>query len=139
MNAWQSGGEALHTATFIAHPLACAAALATLAVLREESLVERAARLGRELGRRLEDWPHRFETVISVRGRGLAWGLELRSPAAAAALVEGARAAGVLLLAGGPSGCVAQIVPPFVITDRQLLAALAVLATTLSTIDRRHT
>ena len=41
MDAWPaSEGEALHTQTFLGHPPSCAAALASLAVLEEEKLVE---------------------------------------------------------------------------------------------------
>ena len=39
-------GEALHTGTFVAHPLACAAALATLELYEREGLAERARELG---------------------------------------------------------------------------------------------
>ena len=47
MDAWpESTGEALHTSTFLGHPLSCATALAFLAVLEEEALVSRAAALG---------------------------------------------------------------------------------------------
>ncbi|HEX2162643.1 MAG TPA: aminotransferase class III-fold pyridoxal phosphate-dependent enzyme, partial [Thermoanaerobaculia bacterium] len=46
MAAWRGEGEALHTATFVAHPLACAAALAVLEVLEAESLPARAAARG---------------------------------------------------------------------------------------------
>ena len=43
MDAWPpSRGEALHTQTFLGHPPGCAAALASLAVIEEEKLVERA-------------------------------------------------------------------------------------------------
>lgn len=43
--AWPAQGEAIHTGTFLAHPLACAAALETLAILAEERLAERAAQI----------------------------------------------------------------------------------------------
>ena len=47
MDAWpESRGEALHTQTFLGHPPSCAAALASLAVLDEEKLVQRAAETG---------------------------------------------------------------------------------------------
>ena len=124
---WRTGGEALHTATFVANPLACAAALAVLDVLAEERLVERAARLGRTVGARLSGWPQRFPQVRAARGCGLLWGVELDSAPAAERLVSGAEARGVLLLAGGPEGRVAQVVPPLSIADGQLAGALDIL------------
>jgi 4-aminobutyrate aminotransferase-like enzyme len=126
MAAWRTPGEALHTATFVANPLACAAASATLETLAAEDLPERAARLGEEVAARLAGW-RRFPAVVDVRGRGLLWGVELASAELAAGLVEGARRRGYLLLAGGPRGRVAQIVPPLTVHRRQLDAALGVL------------
>ncbi len=112
---WQVAGEALHTATFVANPLACAAALAVLEVLEEDDLAARAAALGAIVGARLAGWPARFAAVAAVRGRGLLWGIELADRAAAGRLVQGALRRGVLLLAGGPEGRVAQIVPPLTV------------------------
>jgi acetylornithine/succinyldiaminopimelate/putrescine aminotransferase len=124
---WETSGEALHTSTFLAHPLACAAALAVLAILEEENLPGRAFRLGGLVERRLAAWPGRFPQVAAVRGRGLLWGIEMRSREEARRWVEGALGRGVLLLAGGPEGRVAQIVPPLTITEPQLEAALDIL------------
>ncbi len=125
--AWPDDGEALHTATFVAHPLACAAALATLAVLAGERLPQRAARLGRAVGERLAGWPGRHPLVTATRGRGLLWGIELATRRHAAAFTRAAAARGVLLLAGGPEGRVAQILPPLTIPRRRLEQALALL------------
>jgi acetylornithine/succinyldiaminopimelate/putrescine aminotransferase len=124
---WEVAGEALHTSTFLGNPLACAAALAVLDILREEDLPARAATLGEKLGERLSTWRDRFPQVTAVRGRGLLWGIELASREAAKQLVAGALTRGVLLLAGGPEGRVAQIVPPLNIETGQLAVALGIL------------
>ena len=66
-----------HGSTFGGNDLAAAAALATLKVLDEEGLIERADRLGElllELTRPLVD---RYEVVTDVRGQGLMWAIEL--------------------------------------------------------------
>ncbi|MCG8463151.1 MAG: aspartate aminotransferase family protein [Holophagales bacterium] len=136
MAVWEVPGEALHTATFVAHPLACAAALATLDVIESDRLVCRAAELGQLLRRNLADWTDRFAPeVIDVRGRGAMWGIELRSRERAAHLVRLAWARGILLLAGGPDGRVAQIVPPLTISEEQLSHALSSLASLLHEIS----
>jgi 4-aminobutyrate aminotransferase-like enzyme len=131
---WETPGEALHTSTFLGHPLACAAALAVLDVLDEEDLPRRAARLGEQVGRRLNEWPERFPAVRATRGRGLLWGIELDSRAAAHRLTREALGRGVLLLAGGPRGTVAQIVPPLSIDAELLSATLELLEGVLATI-----
>ncbi len=129
--AWESPGEARHTATFVAHPVACAAALATLEVLEEERLAERAERLGAAVGERLRPWPERFSSVAAVRGVGLLWGVEMDSPAAASRHAAEALRRGVLVLAGGATGRVVQVAPPLTIAERQLDAALGILASIL--------
>jgi acetylornithine/succinyldiaminopimelate/putrescine aminotransferase len=124
---WETPGEARHTATFLANPLACAAALAVLEILQEEDLPARAARLGQELGRRLAAWPRRFPDIEEVRGRGLLWGIQFRSAKAAKTWMLDAWSQGVLLLTGGPEGRVAQIVPPLSIREEQLEGAVEIL------------
>ncbi len=129
---WKTPGEALHTSTFVANPLACATALAVLSILERDRLPARAARLGRRVAARLAAWPAIHPAVQAVRGRGLLWGIEVRSAAAAASWVAAARRRGVLLLAGGPEGRVAQIVPPLTIGKRQLACALDLLEESLA-------
>ena len=87
-----------HGTTFGGNPLACAAAGAVLAVVEEERLVERAARVGAALATRLKEFaeahPDRVETV---RGRGLLLGLVLRDAELAGTIPGRALAEGVLV------------------------------------------
>jgi 4-aminobutyrate aminotransferase-like enzyme len=135
LDAWSSPGEARHTATFVAHPLACAAALAVLDVLKTEDLAARGQRLGTEVTPRLSAWPQLFSALDEVRGNALLWGLEIQTKAQASRLVRAARERGLLLLAGGPDGRVAQIVPPLNLHRSQLTAALDILETCLAEIS----
>ncbi|MEO8504197.1 MAG: aspartate aminotransferase family protein [Acidobacteriota bacterium] len=125
MSAWRTEGEALHTSTFVAHPVACAAAIAVLDLLREQQLARRAMRLGRSVKSILRSCSQRPDLL--VRGHGLLWAIELEGPERAARVVRGALERGVILLAGGPRGCVLQIAPPLVITPTQLETALGIL------------
>jgi len=70
---WPPGA---HASTFGGNPVACAAALTTIALLQEE-LVENAARMGAYLMDRMRDWPARFPIVGEVRGLGLMIGIEI--------------------------------------------------------------
>jgi len=63
--------------TYAAHPLACAAGVATLEVYLEEELAARAARLGERLQGRLKDIEARHPAVGEVRGLGLLAAIEL--------------------------------------------------------------
>jgi hypothetical protein len=72
----RNGGSFVHGGTFSHNSVACAAGLAAVRILEREQLVERAARLGAEIGRRLNtllaDSPH----VGDIRGLGMMWGVE---------------------------------------------------------------
>ena len=131
MNAWRTGSEALHTGTFVAHPLACAAAIATLDVLADERLVPRAVQLGETIHAALSP---ALPPGVALRGRGALWGLELPAAAAARRLVETLRRRGLLLLRGGPLGRVVELLPPLVITDAQLGFALTAITAELATL-----
>jgi 4-aminobutyrate aminotransferase-like enzyme len=118
--AWDRGGEALHTATFLAHPLACAAAMAALDILEADDLTTRAHRLGAVATGRATSWAQ-IDGVSSLRGRGLFLVLELTTPGRAASLARAALGRGLLCLA---SGSRVQLAPPLTITDEQWSCAL---------------
>ena len=126
MDAWRSDGEARHTATFVAHPLACAAALATLDVIDSEGLIDRSRTVGDRFGQTLEALRDR-PGVTDIRGQGLLWAIELDSPNRAHTLSQDLLHRGLIALAGGASGTVLQIAPPLVITAEQLDYAAAAL------------
>ena len=100
-----------HGNTFGGAPLACAAALAVLDVIREERLAERAARLGVRLQDGLREAAG--ASAREVRGRGLMIGLDLRGRNAPVlnALVE----EGVLALPTGPTTL--RYLPPLIISE----------------------
>jgi 4-aminobutyrate aminotransferase len=136
MEAWpRSQGEAIHTSTFLGNPVGCAAALASIAVLRDERLVERSAELGGWMTDRLRAMTAAHPRVGEVRGLGMMIGVELvrdresREPApelSGRVVVEGLRR-GLLLLGGGLYGNVLSLSPPFVLTEEQAEFALATL------------
>jgi 4-aminobutyrate aminotransferase len=135
MEHWpRSTGEAIHTSTFLGHPVGCAAALASMSALRDERLVERSAELGARMVARLAEATADHPRVGEVRGRGMMIGVEMvrdrrtREPAVELAgrmMVEGLRH-GVILLGGGIHGSVLSLSPPFVLTEEQADAALGV-------------
>lgn len=135
MEAWATDGEALHTATFVANPLAAAAALAVLDVLEESDLPGRAARLGKTLlGPGLQTLAERFAPpgpLEQVAYRGLLAGLRLTTAEIAGTVALGLLARGVIALAGGEDGRRLQIAPPLVVHEDQLTFALDALEQTL--------
>ncbi|MEU1195942.1 aspartate aminotransferase family protein [Streptomyces sp. NPDC005813] len=64
--------------TYSGHPLACAAAVATINVMEEEGIVDQAAAIGENvLGPALRELAERHPSVGEVRGTGVFWALEL--------------------------------------------------------------
>ena len=64
--------------TYSGHPLACASAVASINIFKEEDVIGRAARLGAEvIGPDLEKLAARHPSVGEVRGLGVFWAIEL--------------------------------------------------------------
>jgi taurine--2-oxoglutarate transaminase len=64
--------------TYSGHPLGCAAAVASINIFREESIVEHARDLGEDvIGPGLRDLAERHPSIGEVRGLGVFWALEL--------------------------------------------------------------
>lgn len=70
-------GAFQHGHTYLAHPLACAAALAVQDVIREDSLLDQVRERGRQLEQRLTERFGNHRHVGDIRGRGLFWAIEL--------------------------------------------------------------
>jgi len=117
----------LHSHSFTGNPLACAAALASLAIFRDDQVLERnralAARMG-ERARALGDHPH----VAEVRQRGMIVAIELAANKArrepypwaerrGLTIYRHALTRGVLLR---PIDNVVYFMPPYVITPEEI-------------------
>ena len=134
--AWPaSTGEAIHTSTFLGHPVGCAMALAQIRELESKGLIQRSARLGVYLRESLASLNSLFANItLSARGSGLMVGAELRlrdgSPATALALraIKQMLGCGYILLPEGEHANVIGFTPPLTISERQLCAAVCVLA-----------
>ncbi len=129
---WQAAapisGETLHSATFYAHPVACAAALAALDVIEAEGLIARAETLGTSLHAGLAQIAGAYPDLVrEVRGLGLMAGLVLDSTARVHAVVAACLANGLILLPGGYEGDVVSFSPALTIDERQLAWGLSVL------------
>lgn len=122
-----------HGSTFGGNPVSCAAAIAGIDAMRAEALPEHARRLGEAAMARLRALSARHPE-LRVRGLGLMIGIELLElatraalPSIAAEIQRAALADGVLLITSGPEGNVIRVLPPLVITDRELQLGLDVI------------
>lgn len=131
MDAWPpSTGEAIHTSTFLGHPLSCAGGLAFLAVLEADDLAGRARQLGDYALVYLKAELQGCDRVAEVRGRGLMLGVELRQQGDTAPGVEAAGRAlerGLIVLPAGEAGEVVELTPPATLTRKELEGGLRIL------------
>ena len=130
-----------HGGTYGGNAVACAAALATLDVIDDERMVERAEAVGATMLERLGELAAEHACVAEVRGRGLmiaiefaeGYGLKPRPDLAKGLLAE-AMARNLLLLSCGTYGQAVRIIPPLVTTDDEVDLALRVLGESLDAI-----
>jgi len=114
--------ENVHPNTYAGHPVACAAALANLQIMKKDGLVENAEKMGARLRDGLEAALGRSPIVGEVRGRGLMVGAELVQPDGSGRALEAARVAELERKAwerGGivsARGTVLRLAPPLCIT-----------------------
>ncbi len=132
-----------HASTFGGNPVCIAAALATLDVIENESLMRNATEVGNHMLKRMADFPVKHKLVGDVRGRGLMIGVELvkdkQTKEYAAAerdrIVELAFERGILFLGCGPS--TVRIAPPLVAGIEEADAAIEVLDECISSVEER--
>ena len=131
-----------HASTFGGNPVCVAAALATLAVIEKENLLDHSAEVGAHMMKRMADWPAKLRLVGDVRGRGLMLGVEIvkdkKTKEYGAAerdrIVEKAFEHGVLFLGCGPSTI--RICPPLVVTKVEADVAMDVLEECIREVGR---
>ncbi len=117
--------------TFGGNPVSCAAALATLGVIEDEGLLERAKEIGVAATDKLKSLQQEMPKIGDVRGLGAMIGIEFitgpdktPNPEAAQAVLEHARADGLLLLTTGTYSNVIRLLPPIRMSDAELSEGL---------------
>jgi len=140
--------------TYSGHPLACAPAVATIQVMRDEGINEKVRRLGEEVVRpRLEKIRDRHPSVGEVRGLGLFWAIELVRDRATREMLVPHNAAGEAAkpMVEVAAACKAQgvwpfthfnrlhVVPPCVTSAEDLAHGLDVVDDALDVADRYYT
>lgn len=111
-----------HGSTYGGNLLACRAALTFLDEL-DHGLLDHVTRVGAHLERGLRAIASRHAAVREVRGAGLIWGIDIDRPAAA--IVEAALQRRLLI--NRTSDTVVRLLPPYVITEREIDEALPLL------------
>ena len=136
-------GRGAHGSTFGGNPVACAAGIAVLEVIRDEDLVANAATRGAELSAGLAKVAAEDDRIGDIRGPGLMVGVEFRNPATGApdgALPDRLMAAcgdnGLLVLSCGPVHETIRWIPPIDVAAAEIAEAVEIFGETLASIPR---
>ncbi len=137
--AWPPGA---HASTFGGNPVSCAAALATITLLKEQ-LMANAATVGAHLMAGLRALMDKHALIGDVRGRGLMVGVELvrdrstkeRATTERDRVVAACFSRGLLLLGAGKNAI--RFSPPLVLTNAQADTAIAIFDQALEAVSRR--
>jgi adenosylmethionine-8-amino-7-oxononanoate aminotransferase len=123
----------LHSHSYTGNPLACAAALATLAIFDEDAVLERNRAKAARLGERLHSVA-RHPQVRDFRNTGMIWAFEVESaePDFSRRFFARALARGLLLR---PLGQTVYLMPPYVIDDAEIDSLAAGVLDLLETPD----
>ena len=125
--------------TYAGNPVACTAGLAVMAVMRDEKLPERAARIGSVIEERMESWAAVHRLIGDVRVMGAMAGMELvrdrdtkeAADKETARIVAVAREKGLIILRAGTHHNVVRTLMPLTIPDEQLEEGLDMLGAAL--------
>lgn len=121
LHTWTAGK---HGSTFGGNPVACAAACATIDLVRDE-LADHARTMGARFLDALSPLADRHDGIVEVRGRGLMIGIEFTTAEFAKAVEQAAFGLGLVVLTCGPAAV--RLAPPLVITPHQVDTAVATL------------
>ena len=118
--------------TYGGNPVACAAALATLELMAQEELCVRAENIGATIRGRMQQLQQRYPQIGDIRCLGAMVAIELvkdpktKAPAKdeVGQIIQACFKRGVLTMGAGIFGNVIRFLPPLVISDSQLAAAL---------------
>lgn len=125
----RAGSESIHTATFISHPLSCAAGIAVLQETKRMRASQRAGQLERVFYD-FFDSVSRPGAIADIRGKGGMLAIELKSDvkdSEITGLHKKIKSAGMLVLPAGEYGRVIELTPPLVIKDGKFRDALEVI------------
>ncbi|MGZ8222798.1 MAG: acetylornithine/succinylornithine family transaminase [Methylobacter sp.] len=118
-----------HGSTFGGNPLACSAALAVLATLDAENLVEQAAQKGDAIGAAFKERLQGNAHVVDIRHKGMMIGIELDRPCTE--LVQAALQQHLLI--NVTSEKTIRLLPPLIINDQQITQLVDTLSTLVHT------
>ncbi|GEN45905.1 aspartate aminotransferase family protein [Alkalibacillus haloalkaliphilus] len=139
MSKWPLGS---HATTFGGNPIACAASIASLDVIKNENLIENTKDVGQYAFERLQKLAEKHGVIKDVRGVGLMIGIEMQSLGEQEVgdlvmdILNSCLQKGVLYYLCGQKGQVIRMIPPLVVTKEEIDFGLNVLDEVLTELTK---
>lgn len=136
---WTGGS---HASTFGGNPLSCVAAMAVIEVIKEDRLLENAAKQGTYILKRLDELKGESSIIGDVRGKGLMIGMEIvadkenskPAPDKASEIIMRSWRRGVAVITCGVS--TVRIAPPLDITRELVDSALDIIVDVVKDVEK---
>jgi len=130
--------------TFGGNPLSCVAALKVIEIIKRDKIVERSAKMGQKISKRLSEMEKKYDIIGDVRGKGPMMAMELvknrktKEPAVeeTKTVLKNALGKGLLLLKAGVYGNVVRLHPSLTMEDEYLDSGLDLLDETMKEVSK---
>lgn len=117
MAQWSPGS---HGGTYGGNPVCCAAAIATVDVIKNEKLLANATRLGNYLKQKLLGLKAQYPVIKDVRGLGLMIGVDFQDADIVSRIMNDCLKHRLILIPTGGGGTVMRFIPPLIVTKQQI-------------------
>lgn len=123
MDKWSPGA---HGSTFGGNPVSCAAAVATIQVIQEKKLIEKSAKLGKYLVKKLKELQKKYPVIKDVRGLGLMVGVDFGDSDFVKKTINYCLKKQLVLISTGADGTVIRFIPPLIVKKAEIDQALGI-------------
>ena len=131
MAKWSPGS---HGGTYGGNPICCAAAIATIEVIKKGKLVQKAKTLGNYITKKLNILAKKYPVIKAVRGPGLMIGVDFGDSAIVKKIIDECLAKGLVIIPTGANGTVIRVIPPLIVKKPDIDKALKIFEATLEKI-----
>jgi len=129
MAKWSPGA---HGGTYGGNPVCCAAAIATVDVIKKGKLLQNAKTLGSYATKKLQALAKKYPAIKAVRGPGLMIGIDFGESAIVRKIIDYCLANGLVIIPTGANGTVIRFIPPLIVKKADIDQALKVFGASLS-------
>ncbi|MFH1347720.1 MAG: aminotransferase class III-fold pyridoxal phosphate-dependent enzyme, partial [Candidatus Margulisiibacteriota bacterium] len=131
MAKWSPGS---HGGTYGGNPVCCAAAIATVDVIKKQKLMRNAKVLGDYLKKSLRKLQEKYSIIKDVRGLGLMIGVDFKDSAIVRKIIDHCLKNQLVIIPTGADGTVIRVIPPLIVKKKEIDQALKIFEAALKNV-----